>query len=82
MSPALSRRLRDPRFLEFQLRRQCELIDEGLPWITAIMWAARETQGRARVSLQRGIDQALAAELVVIDQPGDAEPKFLLRGTA
>jgi len=82
MSPELSRRLRDPRFLEFQLRRQSELIEDGLPWITAIKWASRETQGRARVSLQRGVEQALAAELVVIDQPGDAEPKFLLRGSA
>jgi hypothetical protein len=65
-------------FRDFETQRVTDLIEAGMPPRKARDFAKRETRGRARASLFHGVDQALRAELKMIEEPGRPEPRFQL----
>jgi hypothetical protein len=67
-----------PQFRAFERKRVNDLITAGMPLMKARDFARRETQGRARASLIHGVDQALAADLEIIEDPKTPDVRFRL----
>lgn len=62
----LESRMRSHAFVQFKCELAAELIKSGFNILTAINLADAETRGRARVSFDVGIPQALNATVVVL----------------
>lgn len=78
MNRELKQRIAHPAFQRFKIERRRELIAAGMPSPTAVRFALKETEGRARASLQKGIDAALDAALVPIISEGGDDVRFKL----
>ena len=74
----IRQRTRAPRFRRFEEDRVRDLIEAGMSRSGAIEFARREILGRARASFEYSIDQALEAQLALVELPGREEPIFRL----
>lgn len=63
----LRAKLQSPRFKAFEAQRSKELIAQGMPRMSARSFARREVRGRARASLTYSDEQALSADLEIIE---------------
>lgn len=79
MNRELKQRIKHPAFQRFKNERRRELIAAGMPSPTAVRFAREEARGRARVSLERGIEAALKATLLPTCNDGD-DVRFALVG--
>lgn len=79
MNRDLKMRIKHPSFVRFKNERRRELIAAGMPIPTAVRFAREEARGRARVSLEKGIEAALKATLLPTRHDGD-DVRFALVG--
>lgn len=79
MNRELKQRIKHPALVRFKNERRRELISAGMPTPTAVRFAREEARGRARVSLDRGIEAALTATLIPTVNVGD-DVRFALVG--
>lgn len=73
----IENRMRDPAVVKFKSDRAAEFIRQGFHILTALDMAESETRGRARVSLEVGITEALSANIVAI-RDSTGQPRFCL----
>jgi hypothetical protein len=66
------------QFRAFEILRVTQLVNSGMQIESARAFAKEETLSRARASFSHGVEQALRAELQLVEQPGRPEPQFRL----